>query len=76
MAVSEVRLFVYHDWWELGKSKLKGLCISYCKKSVADHRLERDLLSNLVSHLKSRIDEGRISCAGPYRSALFALAKN
>ena len=63
------------DWWELGKSKLKGLSISYCKKRVAAQRLECDLFSNMVSHLKTRIDEGRVSCIGPYRSALFALGK-
>ena len=63
------------DWWELGKSKLKGLSISYCMKRVAAQRLERDLLSNLVSHLKTKIDEGCVSCVGPYHSALFALGK-
>ena len=63
------------DWWELGKSKLKGLSISYCKKRIAAQRLERDLLSNLVSHLKTKIDEGRVSCVGTYHSVLFPLGK-
>ena len=63
------------DWWELGKSKLKGLSISHCKKRVAAQRLEHGLLSNLVSHLKTKIDEGRVSCVAPYRSAPFALGK-
>ena len=63
------------DWWELGKSKLKGLSISYCKKHIAAQRLERDLFPNMVSHLKTRIDEGRISCIGPYRLVLCALGK-
>ena len=32
-------------------------------------------MSNLVSHLKTKFDEGRVSCVGPYHSALFALGK-
>ena len=63
------------DRWELGKSKLKGSSISYCKKRVAALRLERDLLSNLVSHLKPGIDEGHVSCVASYHWALFALGK-
>ena len=26
------------DWWELGKSKIKGLTVTYCKKRVAAQR--------------------------------------
>ena len=63
------------DRWELGESKLKGSSISYCKKRVAAQRLERDLLSNLVSHLKTGIDEGHVSCVVSYHWALFALGK-
>ena len=31
------------DWWELGKSKMKGLTVTYCKRRVAAQR-ERNLI--------------------------------
>ena len=40
------------EWWELGKSKIKGITIVFCKELVEKRRCIRGLLSNLVQHLK------------------------
>ena len=63
------------DWWELGKSKIKGLTVVYCKKRIAAQREERNLLLNLVDHLKRKIDNGIISCIDATKSALSNLGE-
>ena len=63
------------DWWGLGKSKIKGLTVTYCKKRVAAQREKRNLLCNLVEHLKRKIDNGSTSCVGAYKNALVNLGK-
>ena len=63
------------DWWELGKSKIKGLTVTYCKKRVAAQREKRNLLCNLVEHLKRKIDNGSTSCVDAYKNALVNLGK-
>ena len=63
------------DWWERGKSRLKGLAISFCKERAAGKRAQRDSLVRLVDHLKGQVDSGVVSCLGPYRSALSALER-
>ena len=40
------------DWWEVAKSKIKGLSVTYCKNRAARLRSCRDFLVRLVSHLK------------------------
>lgn len=62
-------------WWEKGKSEIKRLTISYCCNRAGLRSQSRDLLSRLVDHLKSRVDEGHHSCLGPYQSALAELAR-
>ena len=61
------------DWWELGKSKIKSLTVTYCKKRVAAQREKRNLLCNLVEHLKRKIDNGSTSCVYAYKNALVNL---
>ena len=40
------------DWWELGKAKVKGITIFFCKGLVAKHWCMQGLLSNLVQYLR------------------------
>ena len=63
------------DWWELGKSKIKGLTVTYCKKRVAAQRERRNLLCNLVEYLKRKIDNGSTSCVDAYKNASVNLGK-
>ena len=63
------------DWWELGKSKIKGITIAFCKELVARRRGLRGLLSNLAQHLKSKVDNGVMSCVGPYKNTLSEIAR-
>ena len=58
------------QWWDVGKSKIKGLTISFCANRNKVKNLERDLLVRLADHLKSQVDSGRVSSVGPYRSTL------
>ena len=46
------------DWWELGKSKIRGISIVFCKELLAKRRCMRGMLSNLAQHLKSKVDNG------------------
>ena len=62
------------DWWEMGKSKVKGITIAFCKELVAKRRRIRGLLSNLAQHLKAKVDNGVISCIGPYQNTLSEIA--
>ena len=57
-------------WWEVGKSRVKGLTISYCSQRSRSASQEHDLLVRLAKHLKSRLDSGLVSCMGAYRSVL------
>lgn len=58
------------DWWDLGKSKIKGLTIKHCNEKSRERHGFRSLLSNLASHLKSRIDSGVVSCIEVYQNVL------
>ena len=72
--ISEVKLFwskwklrksyftSLQSWWDSGKSKIKCIAINYCAKLASERTLERNLLVNLASHLKSRVDSGVVSC--------------
>ena len=61
-------------WWEVGKSRVKGLTISYCSQRSRSASQERDLLVRLAKYLKSRLDSGLVSCMGAYRSVLDRLS--
>ena len=61
-------------WWEVGKSRIKGLTISYCSRWARSALQERDLLVRLAKHLKSRLDSGLVSCMGAYWSVLHRLS--
>ena len=62
-------------WWDVGKSKIKGLTISYCVRRSQRRKQTRSLLSRLAGHLKERLDAGMVSCLGPYQAVLGRLAK-
>ena len=62
------------NWWDEGKSRIKGLSIRYCCSRSGARSCNRDLLVRLVDHLKSKVDAGSMSCLGPYHSALAELA--
>ena len=57
-------------WWDLGKRKVKGLSINYCKEKSRERHSSRCLLINLASHLKLRIDSGVVSCIEVYHNVL------
>ena len=61
------------QWWDAGKSKIKGLTISFCSNRSKKRNFDRDLLSRLAGHLKAQVDLGRVSSVGPYRSTLNCL---
>ena len=52
-----------------------GLTVTYCKKRVAAQREKRNLLCNLVEHLKRKIDYGSTSCVDAYKNAFVNLGK-
>ena len=58
------------DWWDAGKSRIKGITINYCKQRADRRRLERDILDRLVAHLKPFMDLGRVSLLPVYTSSL------
>ena len=58
------------EWWDQGKSRIKGLTINYCKARGHSKRLEHSILSNLASHLKTLIDSGQTSLSDIYNSTL------
>ena len=62
-------------WWEVCKERVKGLSISYGVAKSRARRGQRDLLVRLAEHLKSKLDQGNLSCLGPYDSTLAELAK-
>ena len=48
-------------WWEMGKSRIKGLTVHYCCSRSSALSVKRDLLSRLSSHLKDRVDNDQLS---------------
>ena len=62
-------------WWDVGKSKIKGLTISYCVRGSQKQNQTRSLLSRLAGHLKELLDAGMVSCLGPYQAVLGRLAQ-
>ena len=63
------------DWWELGKSKVKGITVAFCKELVGKRRRIRGLLSNFAQHLRAKVDNGVISCIGPYQNTLSEIVR-
>ena len=61
------------DWWEVAKSKIKGLSVTYCKARAARLRSRRDFLVRLVPYLKGRVYGGRCHRVDPYQAALAEL---
>ena len=57
-------------WWDRGKSRIKGLTISFCNNRSQAKRQEHDLLSRLAAHLKCKIDSGATSSLPVYYSVL------
>ena len=57
-------------WWDSGKSRIKGLTISFCNNRSQAKRQEHDLLSRLSAHLKCKIDSGATSSLPVYYSVL------
>ena len=49
------------QWWDAGKSHMKHLRINYCKNRNTSQCTERNILTNLVAHLKTHADSGRLS---------------
>ena len=62
-------------WWEIGKSRIKGLTVHYCCSRSSALSVKRDLLSRLSSHLKDRVDNGQLSLVETYQSVLHQLAE-
>ena len=63
------------DWWDSGKSRIKGLAIRFCCQKSLERNHSRSLLSNLAQHLKSRIDDGVVSCTEVYHNVLSQIAE-
>ena len=53
-------------WWEVCEQCIKGLSISYKVAKSRASRSLRDLLVRLAEHLKLKLDDGNLSCLGPY----------
>ena len=53
-----------------GKSHIKHLSINYCKHRNKSKCTKRNILTNLVAHLKTHVDSGRLSLLPIYLSTL------
>ena len=60
-------------WWDAGKSHIKRLSINYCKNRNKSKCIERNILVNLVAHLKTHVDSGRLSLLPIYLCTLSRL---
>ena len=58
------------NWWDVGKSKIKGLAIRFCCQQSSERNQSRSLLTNLAQHLKTRIDDGAVSLSDIYHNVL------
>ena len=63
------------NWWDAGKSKIKGIAVNHCVKLATERALKRNLLVNLASHLKYRVDSGVVSCLAVLESVQSQTAK-
>lgn len=63
------------QWWDVGKSRIKGLAVKFCAEKKAEKDQSRCLLENLAKHLKAQVDGGRVSLFRVYLSVLSQLAK-
>ena len=57
-----------------GKSHTKRLSINYCKNCNRSKCTERNILINLVAHLKTHVDSGRLSLLPVYLCLLFLVS--
>ena len=62
------------DWWDSGKTKIKGIAIRFCSLKSSCNNTSRSLLSSLASHLKFKIDAGQVSLLTVYQNVLAKLA--
>lgn len=62
-------------WWEVCKAHIKGLSINFAAGRSRGTRSQRDLLTRLAEHLKSKLDGGNSCCLGPYNLTLAEIAK-
>ena len=53
-------------WWDRGKEIIKGITIKRCCKISRERAQRRDLLVNLASHLKCKVDAGFLSLLGGF----------
>lgn len=63
------------EWWDAGKSKIKGLAIRFSSEKSKQRNMERDLLTRLLDHLKAKIDIGGTSFLDVYLSVQSRLSK-
>jgi len=62
------------SWWDRGKERLKGIIIDFCSCKASESKQSRSLLVNLATHLKSKIDLGRVSLLDVYESVQSRIA--
>ena len=62
------------EWWDRGKEKIKGLVISFRAGRNNESKQSRELLVNLATHLKSKIDLGQVSLLDVYESVQSRIA--
>ena len=62
------------EWWERGKSRIKGLAISFCSGRQFERRRSRSVLTALATHLKAKIDAGTVSLLEVYHRVLGRIA--
>ncbi|KAK3741401.1 hypothetical protein QZH41_018038 [Actinostola sp. cb2023] len=61
-------------WWELGKRRIKELCISFSVEQRKDIKSQNRALESRAKHLKISIDSGDLSLLTEYHEILNGLA--
>lgn len=56
------------SWWDAGKNHLKSLAIKFCSSKSKDRIQARTLMQSLAQHLKTQIDNERVSLLSVYES--------
>ena len=63
------------EWWDKGKSRIKGLAINFCSNKQSERRQSRSVLTALAAHLKAKIDAGTVSLLDVYHRVLGRIAE-
>ena len=63
------------EWWDKGKSRIKGLAIDFCCNKQSERRQSRSVLTALAAHLKAKIDAGTVSLLDVYHRVLSRIAE-